>query len=118
MTQRKYRRIRKEPEVDPTRLEECSDTELVHLCRMIGYRTASRAMHRDDLIALARMEILPTPDPLEIIRRKTYKKVQGRALLRTVMNCDLECLACPHDQVVQCYAINHGTVDPVQLEDT
>jgi len=116
-TARRYRRLRKDPELDPTRLGECSDSELVAICRKLGFLTASRAMHRDDLISLARMEIEAPPDLLHEIRLKTHKKVRGKQLLRTVMNCDLHCPTCPHDKVVQCYAINHDRVDPIQLEE-
>lgn len=112
-----YRRVKKADPIDPTQLDDCSDTELVEICRKMGMVTASRAIHRDDLILYILEPRDPPPDLLDTIRRKTFKKVQGQSLLRTVMNCDLNCPVCPHDKVVQCYAINHGVVDPISLEE-
>jgi hypothetical protein len=113
-----YKRLRKPTSIDPTDLDMCSDTELVEICRRMGKTHVSRALHRDDIL----LQILDPregpPDLLEEIRLKTHKKVRGQSLLRTVMNCDLNCPACPHDKVVQCYAINHEVVDLISLEES
>lgn len=113
----RYKRLRKDPPIDPTRLTECSDTELVSIAHALGHSTASRSMHRDDLLLLLTGEGQPPPhDELETIRRKTFKKVKGQSLLRTVLNCDTNCPLCPHDKVVACYATNHDLIDPIQLD--
>lgn len=114
----RYKRLRRDPTIDPTQLDQCSDSELVEVARRMGYPNASRAQHRDDLLLLLIGEAdPPARDELEEVRAKTYSKVRGQALLLTTLNCDANCPLCPHDKVVACYAENRDVVDAVVLED-
>ena len=98
-------------QLDLSRLEDMSDTELVSACRASGHIHASRAMHRDDLEALLIGEPIEVDDPLAEIRETTYAFVQGNSsILKSVMKCDLYCPACPHDKVIECWATNHDIV--------
>ena len=100
------RRKKKEPfDLDLTRLEEASDTELVQIANYLGYDNASRQLHRDDLIDLILGEEINVEDPLQKIRDRTYAYVTAhrRSISASAMNCDFYCPACPHNKVVECY---------------
>lgn len=102
-------------ELDLSRLDEMSDTELVQVARLLGFENASRAYHRDDLVAMVLGEVV-TPeeveDPLQEIREKIHNYVRGnRRIMVSMLMCDLHCPPCPHDKVVECYATNMDIID-------
>ncbi len=114
MAAARRRSRKKEPfEIDLTRLDEASDTELVLIARHIGYPNASRQMVREDLIDMILGEEFDVDDPLEEIRRRTYAFVTARrrSLDPQAMKCDFYCPGCPHNKVIECYTDNHGYVD-------
>ena len=106
------RRKQKEPDIDLTKLDEMSDSELVAAALLVGHEHASRAIVREDLIALILGEVDEIEDVLQPIREKTYNFVKGnRSVMKSLVDCDMYCPACPHHKVVDCYTDNHDIVD-------
>lgn len=113
---RRRRRSRKtDINFDPTRLEECSESELVAIAQYMGFEHVSRAMVREDIIELilGQSEEEPGVDLLADIREKIYTYVEGNRSMMPVsqMRCDLNCPLCPHQQVVDCYTVNQDLVE-------
>lgn len=100
-------------EVDPTLIGYMSHSEIVQVCRDAGYPNASKQIPQEDLVSLLFGESDCVPeDPLEEVRRRTYNFVNGnKRMLISTMRCDLNCPACPHNRVVECYTENHDIVD-------
>jgi len=113
---RRKRKLKKgEYPIDPTRLDECSDSELVEIAQYMGFENVSRAMMRDDIISLilGDEDEEPGMDLLAGIRRKIFAYVEGNRSMMPVaqMRCDLHCPTCPHQMVVDCYTVNQDLVD-------
>ena len=104
-----------EHQIDPTRLDECSDSELVAIAQYMGFENVSRALMRDDIIdlILGKEGEEAGMDLLGDIRKKIYAYVQGNRSMMPVdqMRCDLHCPTCPHQMVVDCYTVNQDLVE-------
>lgn len=112
--QRTVRRRKRKTDhvIDVTRLCDLSETELVAVAHLAGYKTASRQMLRDDLIALILGEADEPMDCLSGPRELTYAYVKANeAIMASMMPCDLHCPTCPHHQVVECYTTNRDLVE-------
>lgn len=110
------RNVKKKAEpftLDVTKLDAMSHTELVQVCRTLGFEHASRQLLREDLVGLILGEVEgEVIDPLSGVREKTHAFIEGnRSLMASLMRCDLNCPTCPHDIVVECYAVNHQKVE-------
>tara|TARA_R110002126_G_scaffold43113_11_gene123830 strand:- start:379 stop:597 length:219 start_codon:yes stop_codon:yes gene_type:complete len=72
-------------------------------------------MTSDDLIAIITGEAEEEPgiDILSSIRDSINTFVQGNRSIIAIsqMRCDLQCLQCPHHQVVECYTVNQDLVE-------
>ena len=101
--------------IDPTRLDECGESELVAISHLLGFENTSRAMTRDDLIELILGEAEEElgVDILSDVRTTIHAYVNGnRSLISPVeMRCDLHCPTCPHQRVVECYTVNQDLVE-------
>jgi hypothetical protein len=98
-------------ELDLTKLADMSTSEIAQICRRMGTPHASRALTRDDLIALMMGEDVIVEDPLARIREGTFDFVEGnKTVLRSIMRCSLHCPTCDHDQVIGCWNTNQETV--------
>jgi hypothetical protein len=100
--------------LDLSRLDECSTTELVQIARRIGYEHVSPQMERSDLIDLIWGDDIPVDDPLSRQRQWLLDYIQGNAVMLSGLTCSMECLSCPHDRVVACYAANFDLVGPAE----
>ena len=109
------RRRKKDPndfELDPTRLGEMSESELVHIARKMGHPEASRQLLREDLEGIILGEITEVEDPLADIRERMFAYVEGnRRLMRSLLDCTLHCPTCPHNTVVACYTTNSDKIE-------
>ena len=106
------RKVKGDCEVDPTRLKELCETELVTIAHMVGYRHASRQMLPEDLIALILGQYDEPEDPLEVQRELLNAHVRGNArIMASQMPCDLRCPTCPHHQLVECFFDNQNLVE-------
>jgi hypothetical protein len=99
--------------LDFTLVNDMSTTEIAQLCQMQGHASASRQLPREDLIALLLGEPIETPDPLEVVRERTYEFTHGNTqIMPSASTCGFECFQCPHNRVVECYTANHRKVTP------
>ena len=110
------KKVEKAPEEDEFDLDLgkiplMSNTELVQICNRIGFTSASKSLHRDDLINLLVGEEVNVDDPLEEQRAKTFDFVSNnKKMLTSVLTCDMHCPTCPHHQVVECWSDNKDLV--------
>ncbi|MEC8306399.1 MAG: hypothetical protein VXZ72_00870 [Chlamydiota bacterium] len=115
-TKKPKKKVEKAPEEDEFDLDLgkiplMSDTELVQICNRIGFTSASKALHRDDLVNLLVGEEVNVDDPLEEQRTKTFDFVSNnKKMLTSVLTCDMHCPTCPHHQVVECWSDNKDLV--------
>ncbi len=99
------------PTIDVTKLDEMSHSELVSACRLLGHADVSRQIPPEDLQDLILGEPITVLDPLLEARRVIHEFVSGNtALMHSSLKCDLKCLSCPHDQVMECFADNADLV--------
>jgi len=117
MAVRRRRRRKGYYEFDITRMEEMSHSELVEAAHLCGFKNVGRGTPADDLRSLLLGDTPPPPDQLILKRLRSAKFVTGQSLLRTVMNCDLRCLVCPHNKVIECYSMNFDVIDDVEVTD-
>lgn len=108
---RKRRKTKDEREIDVTRLAEVSDTELVLIAQRMGYETVSRQMPSEDIIDIILGAINSPEDVLTPVRETIYAFVKANAIMVSTMPCDLNCPACPHHMVVECYSTNRDLVE-------
>lgn len=100
-------------DVDISKVDEMSESELVEYARLVGFEEASRQLPREELIdlILGTRETVPE-DPVQAIRERTFRYVQAnKSLMASQMPCDLHCPTCPQRIVVACYADNSDLVD-------
>ncbi len=110
--QKPRRRKKNEYDIDVTRLDGLSESELVVIAQMAGYHKASRHLHRDDLINLILGEADDCLDVLAPAREMIYAYVKANErIMRSQMPCDLHCPTCPHHQVVECFTANRDLVE-------
>ena len=110
---RKTRRKKKDVwDLDLTRLAECNQTELIQAARRAGYPHVSRQMDASDIEALLLGDEIAVEDPLAQVRQYLHDYLTGNSVMLSGLNCSTECLKCPHDRVVDCYARNHDLVTP------
>lgn len=100
-------------DIDISKIEEMSESELVELAHAVGYETATRQLLREELIdlILGGRQTIPE-DPVQSIRERTWAYVEKNTrIMRSQMPCDLDCLNCPSRTVLVCYTVNHDYVD-------
>ena len=98
--------------IDPTKFHELSESELVTIARYLGHLSVTRAIHRDDIIALllGESDMEPT-DPLTEVRDKMYAFVEeNRTVCKVTLRCDLDCPRCPHQITVDCFVSNRDII--------
>lgn len=112
---KKVKKVKNAVHIDPTRLDECSESELVSIALSLGIPQVSRAMDKEDLI-----EVIISGEPPEEgidlvfdIRSKIEDYVTGNLsrISAADMRCDLNCPNCPSRMVVGCWATNKDLIE-------
>tara|TARA_Y100000034_G_C6865901_1_gene394636 strand:- start:831 stop:1178 length:348 start_codon:yes stop_codon:yes gene_type:complete len=99
-------------EFDPMRLDEASHTELVQIARTLGFTHATLQVPREDLINIILGDEYELEDPLVEIRSLTLDYIRGNSLMLSALRCSTECMTCPHERVVNCFASNSDLILP------
>jgi hypothetical protein len=99
-------------DLDLTRLDECSLTELIQVARRAGYPHVSEQMPREDVEDLLLGDEVHQEDPLRQIRQYLHEYLTGNSVMLSGLDCSTQCKVCPHGRVVDCYARNHDLVTP------
>jgi hypothetical protein len=112
---RRKRRLRKgQFAIEPDRLDECSDTELVIIAERMGFENVSRQMLREDIISAILGDGVedPAEDPVYEIRERIHTYVEdNRSMINVAsMRCDLDCPNCPRLKVMGCFVDNQDQV--------
>lgn len=102
-----------EQDVDISKIELMSESELVEIADAVGIPKASRALGRDRLmeLILGMSDSADIQDPVESVRAQIWRYVQGnKSLMISNVSCDLHCPTCPRRRVVECFTDNHDLV--------
>lgn len=100
-------------EIDVSKIDLMSESELVEVADSIGTSNASRALGREKLIELILGVVSPgdVHDPVEAVRARIWRYVQGnKSLMVSNVSCDLHCPTCPRRRVIECFTDNHDLV--------
>lgn len=109
---RKRKKSKTDVNVDPTRLHECSHTELIQLAELIDLQT-SYATSKDEVIELILGTVEHEPDGVQKVREATWDYVNKNmaVISAALMRCQMQCLSCPSQQVLECYDSNRDVVE-------
>lgn len=102
-----------EGDIDISKIELMSESELVEVADIAGIPNTSRALGREKLIELilGMTDSQDIQDPVESVRARIWHYVQGnRSLMVSNVSCDLHCPTCPRRRVVECFTDNHDLV--------
>jgi hypothetical protein len=108
---RKRRKTKDENEIDVTRLDELSETELVAIAHQMGFETVSRQIPAEDIIDIILGGVDSPQDPLLPVREGIHDFVQKNEIMVASLPCDLDCPNCTHHWVVECFTDNRDLVD-------